>query len=77
MKLWKLSKKGRKLIQDKIVRALTQAGLGVVTTGIGVVFTILDRFTEFSSIGGIIANAIDWLDRNYNGKIKFYIKVWG
>lgn len=42
-------------------------------------FTILgkiDKFARYSSIGGIIAAGIDWIDGHYDGKISVNKKLW-
>ena len=69
----KLIKQNRKMIYTKIKKQLVKYGLGVLTSSLNLAFTILDRFRKLSSVGGIIAYALDYLDGNYNGRISYYI----
>lgn len=76
IKTYQLYKIGRVYLRENIGKALKASVVGALTSFMGVIFVILDRFTLFGSVGGIIANIFDIADGRWNGRIKYDIRLW-
>jgi RHS repeat-associated protein len=73
--LVKLIKAGRKMIYTKIKKALISAGLAIATSLLNTAFSVINLFSDLSSLGGLVAHGLDYMDGSYDGRIKYRIKI--
>ncbi len=67
----KLFKAGRTYIRTSIAKFVLAAGYSMASSLYGGIMFAIGLISKINSLGSLIANALDYADGNYNGRICF------